>query len=184
MRPKHSYISSGALEANLLLVKVYHMVEITSQWPKTVKMSPCAPICWRTPQRPISAYCTIHRWLAHGVRSGRQTSNSCKSLAAAYFCDFFYFHDFVDFRFFAKVLDFVGMSMETFIRLWPILYFGSPRASNELTNDVWCVGIGRWGARQQMGPRMWILTDFKDCEISQKSANSWILLTLRGQILP
>ena len=48
----------------------------------------------------------------------------------------FYFHDFVDFSIFAKVLDFVDMSMETFIRLWPIMNFGSPRASNELTNDV------------------------------------------------
>ena len=88
----------------------------------------------------------------------------------------FYFLRFcVFFRVFAKVLDFAGMSMETFIRLWPILNFDSPRASNELTNDVWYVGIGRWGACQQMGPRMWILTDFQDCEISQKSANSYLL---------
>ena len=48
----------------------------------------------------------------------------------------FYFYDFVDFTIFAKVLDFAGMSMETFIRLWPILNFDSPGASNELTNDV------------------------------------------------
>ena len=73
----------------------------------------------------------------------------------------FYFDDFVDFRVFAKVLDYAGMSMETFIQLWPILNFDSPRASNELTNDVWYVGIGRWGACQQMGPRMRILTDFQ-----------------------
>ena len=50
--------------------------------------------------------------------------------------DLFIFCDFCIFAFSAKVLDFEGLSMETFIRLWPILNFDSPRASNELTNDV------------------------------------------------
>ena len=149
---------------------------------KLSKWAPARPIV--ATHRNARYQRIIHRWLAHWIPSGRQTSNLAiivdyKSLRwwPLYFCDFCIF------AFFAKVLDFEGLSMETFIRLWPILNIDSPRASNELTNEVWHVGIGRWGACHQMGPRMWILTDFQDCEISQKSANSWILLTLRGLIL-
>ena len=71
----------------------------------------------------------------------------------------------MDFSIFAKVLDFVGMSMETFIRLWQFLYFGSPRAFNELTNDVWYADIGRWGVRQYVGARRLILTVFGHFEV-------------------
>ena len=57
----------------------------------------------------------------------------CVKVSLRHISAIFNFYDFVDFSIFAKVLDFVGMSMETFIRLWQILYFGSPRAFNELT---------------------------------------------------
>ena len=32
--------------------------------------------------------------------------------------------------------------------------FVGSSAPHELTNDVWYADIGRWGARQQMGPRV------------------------------
>ena len=141
----------------------------TSNVNKTVNMSPHAPHCCRTPQRPIPAY---HTSLVSSLDTLGPTNFEFVHNRIKVSVDDLYI--FCDFCIFAKVLDFEGLSMETFIRLWPILNFDSPRASNELTNEVWHVGIGRWGACHQMGPRMWILTDFQDCEISQKSANSWI----------
>ena len=100
----------------------------------TVKMSPRAPHCCHTPQRPIPAYYTslVSSLDTLGPTNFEFVHNRIKVSVD----DLYIFCDFCIFAFFAKVLDFEGLSMETFIRLWPILNFDSPRAPNELTNEV------------------------------------------------
>ena len=85
MRPKHLYRLREALEANLLLVNVYHMVKIPQndqKVAKTVKMRPQEPRCCRTPRRQTPAYHTslVSSWDALGPPNYEFAPNCIKSL--------------------------------------------------------------------------------------------------------
>ena len=85
MRPKHLCRLREALEANLLLVKVYHMVKNTPKRPesgKTVKIRPQEPRCCRTPRRQTPAYHTslVSSWDTLGPPNYEFATNCKKSL--------------------------------------------------------------------------------------------------------